>query len=930
MGKIIDIIIQAQDRASKEFRKLRSELEALHQVGSSIQDVGQSMMAVGAGISAGLGLAIKSAGDFEQAVVDLGAVMGRQYGQMQDLSNIAREFGRTTTSSATEAAQAMQLVASYGYEEASVLKQHTAVALKLATAQSYDLNMTTEILISTMKNFQKQGYSSAKVADILVQASNKSSASMEKFRYSLKYVAPIANTLGMSLEDMVAQMSMLYDAGLSAETVGTSLRGIWESLVNPTNKAKEVLEKYGLTLDEVNPKTQDMADILDRLKGMKAQDLFQVFGVESAPAIMAMLDQGSQKLRQLRKDYENAGGALDKQYNTKMKTFNNQMKIAKNNLQDVAIEIGNQLLPLATQLAQKIQQLAHWFQSLSPETKKMIAYTLLWTSGLLTLGGTTLFVIGTIIRIIRVVKEFSHSMKGILQLAGITRALKGLGTVFGMLKNGFMSVLRVLGIVVRFLFTNPIGIAITIIVGLLILLYEAWTNNWGGIQQKTQAVWNWLVNVFNSISNSIGQFINSVVTWFQNFDLMATLQSAWGGLVQWASSIWSSIKNTIYNFLLGILMDTGQTSAQARQTLVNAWNNIKIFINAILTVIYWVTVGWVIKLWQFMITGMVWIKNAIIQGWTQIKAWLAPYLNGLKQLINSAWNTIKSWTASFLNWLRPIWSSTWNFIKSFTMGAWNVIKSVISVSTKVMSALIKGALMIIKAIWNSVWAGIKAYATSIWNSIKTIIKSAINIIKNIIALAINLIAGNWRQAWNNVQNIARNAWTIIKTIVTGGLKAVISAMRSFISTAWSSGKALMDAFARGIKSAVGTVTSAVESVVAKARRYFGFSDAKEGPFSNITYSGFATMSAFAKGATQAKSLLARSIGGTIQSALAGGTAGAFGINQVGGMALAGGGVAPSPQQNFNITINIQGNASQADAKFIVRQVIDAIQREMRR
>lgn len=86
------------------------------------------------------------------------------------------------------------------------------------------------------------------------------------------------------------------------------------------------------------------------------------------------------------------------------------------------------------------------------------------------------------------------------------------------------------------------------------------------------------------------------------------------------------------------------------------------------------------------------------------------------------------------------------------------------------------------------------------------------------------------------------------------VKSIPDKIKSFFSNAgdWlvNSGKALLDGFAKGIRDAVSTVTSAASNALGAVRKLFPFSPAKKGPFSGhgyTTYSGRALMRDFARG-----------------------------------------------------------------------------------
>ncbi|NGY84882.1 phage tail tape measure protein [Bacillus megaterium] len=401
-----------------------------------MRDVGTNFMAVGAGITAGLAMAVKTTGDFEQAVANAGSVMGRTAGDWKDIEQVARQYGKTTTYTATESAGAIQLLAQYGYDLSDAQKM-MATTTKLATGQQYDLGQTTDIVVSTLKNFEKQGYSTAQVGDILAQASNISSASMEKFRYSMKYVSPVASALGISLEDMVGQLSALYDAGMPAETAGTALRMAYNRLLNPTKEATSALKSYGIATKDVNPQTNKMADIIDTLTkaGVKTNDVFTIFGVETAPAMLAMMQKGGDAVRGYEKQLTTSTGTVSKMYKTQMSTFNNQTKLLKSQLEEAGISIGQALLPVLKQLTAGLSKAITWFNGLSQSTKNMIAYALVAGAGLSVLAGLILYFGGAFITAMASMRLFLGYVKMFKNLTIVTKAFSMLSKGLGLLRT---------------------------------------------------------------------------------------------------------------------------------------------------------------------------------------------------------------------------------------------------------------------------------------------------------------------------------------------------------------------------------------------------------------------------------------------------------------------------------------------------------------
>jgi len=931
---VIDIIIEAQNNASRELKRFRSDMETLQQNAGTLQDMSYGFLALGGAVTAGLGYAVKTTADFEQALADTASVMGRTAGDWKDLEAIAREFGRTTSFTATESANAMKLLAQFGYG-VDQMEDMLKSTINLSTALNYDLEMATEIVVSTMKNFEKQGYSSSRVAEIFAKATNISSASMEKFRYTLKYVAPIANQLNYSLEDTVGILSMLYDAGIPAETAGTSLRQALSRLVDPTKEASKVLQANGLTLKEINPMYNDFATILDRLgkANLDTAELFTVFGDEATSAMSALIDKGSGKLREYQKQLKESGGVLEQMKETQLATFNGQMKLLKSAVEDVAIGFGMMMLPALTDFVKMLKVAVDWFNGLSTETKKTIGYIILGVGAFSLLSGVILLTVGTWVLAIRTVREFG-------MLIGTTfkymKNSTGVGKVIGLIAKAF----RGLGTAVlwlgRIMLMNPIGLAITAIVALVTLLYFAWTKNWGGIQEKTQAVWSWMKQTWNNIVSGAENLITGITRWFSELPsvIRAFFIGAWESAVEWVSTTIQNIRNAIYQGLINILMDTGQTQSEAVQTLQNAWSNITSFFSGLWEFIRFIFWDRWVQIGSEMLSQVNYIVETTIIGFNDLVADISAWGRDMWTVIVNAFRSFYEAIRPYLVAIGNFFRSVWNGIVTFFRSVWTIIHAVATSFVMMVWTTIKTYFGLVASFWKGVWNGIVAFFRGIGNTLKQIVAIFMTAIKNTIAFWINLIAGNWRQAWNNLKNILNSYRSILPSTVRGILSAISSAIKSFGSTVYKSGKSLMDAFARGIRDAVGKVTSAVSSVVTKARRFFGFSDAKEGAFSNITYSGYATMSAFAEGATKAKSLLARSIGGTLSSAMSGGLAGNYAINGMNSRGLAGSlnprrfETSDTSKNEFNITIN----ASSDDLKnpeVLVDRIIREIERRMR-
>lgn len=155
-------------------------------------------------------------------------------------------------------------------------------------------------------------------------------------------------------------------------------------------------------------------------------------------------------------------------------------------------------------------------------------------------------------------------------LAG--NAFKSMGKVFlsggksilsavKMLATGIVAVLRP---VFAFLMANPVVLVITLIIGAVVLLYEAWKHNWGGIQEKTMSVVAKIKEKISSISQVFGE-VKAKVSGFVD-----EIKGYWDSLVSFFQHPIQGTVNIIKNFIGGD-PTTGNTSVGGNALGTSYW-----------------------------------------------------------------------------------------------------------------------------------------------------------------------------------------------------------------------------------------------------------------------------------------------------------------------------------------------------------------------
>lgn len=324
------------------------------------------------------GIAVKTAADFEQKLVNAFSVTGSTSETVkQQMSDLAREMGATTVFAATEAADAMYYMASAGWKAddmANALKD----TLDLAAATQTDLAFATETVISTLNQFQLGSEQANRVSNVFASAISNSQATMDRLGISMSYAGPIMKAMGYTVEETSAVLMQMYNSGIKASTAGTALRMGMLRLLTPTRKSSDALKRMGLTFEQVNPETHKLADILDLVgeRMTSTRDIADLFGTRAAAAFAALASKGGGALRDFEKKITGTQRATE-MAEMQIDTFKGSMKLLTSALTETGISFGNMIAPAVRKFADSLRGLITKFNELGPETKAFIGRLML-------------------------------------------------------------------------------------------------------------------------------------------------------------------------------------------------------------------------------------------------------------------------------------------------------------------------------------------------------------------------------------------------------------------------------------------------------------------------------------------------------------------------------------------------------------------------
>lgn len=393
------------------------------------------------------------------------------------------------------------------------------------------------------------------LADATNALSNNNAAMAKQVGEALKRYGALGKVAGLTEKQTAAMAATIIGAGAEAEVAATGMNAFMRSLTkggSMTDLQKAAFGNLGFDALQLQKDVQTDAPktifaVLDAIKTklpkeLQMQYLTAMFGEEGARAMGPML-ANTEKLREnfdLVAESEKYAGSMEKEFLSRSATTSNALELASNAISYFARAVGDPMLGTLKERAldfvklgeaagtwiKENQTLVKWFLSISGVVLSCVA--------VFHILRVALFVLGT--PILKLITSGMKLYEGLLLLRGglsaSTRAIKAYSFAMSIWKGGILLATKALGglkmaasaagSALKFMFTNPIGLAITAIATLVlagIYLYK----NWDEVKAKLVELWTAFEEKFpglaatmkNIYEGSIKPTIDGIKTTFQ-------------------------------------------------------------------------------------------------------------------------------------------------------------------------------------------------------------------------------------------------------------------------------------------------------------------------------------------------------------------------------------------------------------------------------
>lgn len=263
-----------------------------------------ALTAAFAAIGRGIADIVKNVATFERANSELAAVLGTNLKGIEQLSNSAKQLGRTSEFTASEVTQLQIALARLGFDTGQIEAMQGSV-LKFAQAMGTDLGSAAEFTGSALRAFGLQASDTNDLLDVMSASTTASALNFSKLQTSISVVAPIAKSFGLDIRETASFLGVLANNGFDASSAATALRNILLNLADSNGKLAKGIGHTARTFPEIINAFQELKE-----KGVDVGEILEMTDRRSAAAAAALIDQAD-AAGKLKEKLDGAQGSLD-------------------------------------------------------------------------------------------------------------------------------------------------------------------------------------------------------------------------------------------------------------------------------------------------------------------------------------------------------------------------------------------------------------------------------------------------------------------------------------------------------------------------------------------------------------------------------------------------------------------------------------------
>tara|TARA_R110002020_G_scaffold358437_4_gene570734 strand:+ start:12040 stop:16782 length:4743 start_codon:yes stop_codon:yes gene_type:complete len=381
--------------------------------------------------------------DFEAKMAAVRAISGATDKEFDKLEKSALKLGESTVFTARQVAELQEEYARLGFTTEEIIAA-TDATLDLAAATGESLANSAQTAGSVLRAFGYDAIQTQRIAETMASSFTNSALNLERFTESMKFAAPVAASVGFTVEETTTMLMKLADAGLHGSIAGNALKKIFLEIGTSGSKLSKKLGGPVMGIEQMS----EALNILSE-EGFSAGDASELLGQRAAPAFLALIESAD-GLSDTNTMLSETEGAVSKMAAIRLNTLQGDITLMKSALEGLGLALGESV---NLKLRQVVFRFTEWIRSITNSPKKLQRLK----NAIKAVGLALVFMISKmavmgLVAWIRNMRTFALAWRGlVVQINAATGALAkfkvmlsstGIGllvTVLGTVAAGFMT-----------------------------------------------------------------------------------------------------------------------------------------------------------------------------------------------------------------------------------------------------------------------------------------------------------------------------------------------------------------------------------------------------------------------------------------------------------------------------------------------------------
>lgn len=329
---------------------------AVDGVGRSVSSARARVLSFVTGLAAmattmvGIAAGFSGARGFSAAVAELSTLLPTANRDLAIMTQNARALADEFGTSRAAQAQAFYQAVSAGASGAAAATETLTAANKLAIGGITEVTTGVDVLTTAVNAYAQTGLTAAQASDALFVGMKAGKTTIGELASQLGFVIPIAASLGVEFDALVAGVAALTTQGLSTASATTSLRAALSAIAKPASQAQKLAKALGIDFSTTALRAKGLAGFMqDVIKGAhgNADALAILFGsVEALNGMLALAGAGGDKFNEILEQMQTKAGATDEAFEKVAKSLDFRLRTSMQFFINQATNLGTILLAL--------------------------------------------------------------------------------------------------------------------------------------------------------------------------------------------------------------------------------------------------------------------------------------------------------------------------------------------------------------------------------------------------------------------------------------------------------------------------------------------------------------------------------------------------------------------------------------------------------